>query len=135
MAASDPRDLPIGDLLARLADQTARLVRAEIHLARAEMLEKGKELVAPAGLFGVAGAMGFGAFLALTATLIAALSLAMQVWAAALIVTLLYAAIAGVCVAAARSRLQHADPVPRETVETVKEDAEWIATRARSARR
>ena len=60
-------------------------------MAKAEIGEKGKQAGIGAGMFGGAGLFGVGAFAALTACFIAALELAMPIWLAALIVTVVYA--------------------------------------------
>ena len=74
-----------------------------------------------------AGVAGLATLGALTAFLIVALDEAMPGWAAALIVTAMWAV---VCVALAlvgRQKLREAGPaVPEKTVETVKEDIEWL---------
>ena len=49
---SAPADAPVGELVARLSDDTVRLVRGEIRLARAEMIQKAKAAGLGAGLFG-----------------------------------------------------------------------------------
>jgi hypothetical protein len=73
---------------------------------------------------------------ALTAGLIAALDLAMPTWLAALIVTAVYGAIAGVLVQTGRKKVEEAaPPVPEETIESVKEDVQWAKSRTRSATR
>jgi hypothetical protein len=72
----------------------------------------------------------------LTAAIIAALSLAMDTWLAALIVAVVYGAIAGVLALKGRSKLQQAmPPVPQASVESVKEDVQWTKTRAAQGRR
>jgi hypothetical protein len=72
---------------------------------------------------------------ALTATLIAALSLAMDTWMAALIVTVLWAAVAGVMAMLGKSRVQKgAPPIPEQSVESVKEDVQWTKTSAQRGR-
>jgi uncharacterized membrane protein YqjE len=132
----DLRDQSIPDLLRRLSQETATLVRQEIELAKAEVTEKGKEAGFGAGLLGGGGLMGVFAFAALTTAIILALDLAMAGWLAALIVAVVYGAIAGVLALQGRNRIKDAGPpVPEQTVETVKEDARWAKTRAGSARR
>jgi hypothetical protein len=130
-----PRDLTVGELLRRLADQTTRLVRAEIALARTELTDKLRVYARAGGALGGAAVLGLGAFGALTTTLIAALALAMPVWAAALIVTIVYGAIAAVLAKRGQAVLRDVNPVPTETIESTKEDVAWTKTRARSARR
>jgi hypothetical protein len=73
---------------------------------------------------------------ALTACLILLLAEAMDSWVAALIVTVVYAAAAGVMALIGRNRMRESmPPAPEETVESVKEDVQWAKSRARSARR
>jgi uncharacterized membrane protein YqjE len=132
---SELRDRPTGELFKRLSDETTTLVRQEVELAKAELQEKGKQAGVGAGMFGGAGLFGVGAFAALTTGVIAALELAMPLWLAALIVTVVYAAIAGVLALRGKQKVEEAaPPLPEQTQESVKEDLEWVKTRARSGR-
>jgi Putative Actinobacterial Holin-X, holin superfamily III len=132
---TDLRDRPVGELMRELSDQTTTLVRKEIELAKAELSVKGKRAGAGAGMFGGAGTLGFYAVGALTATLILALATALAAWLAALIVTVVYAATAGVLALQGKNKVQAATPpVPEQAVDSTKEDMSWIKTRAKSAR-
>jgi len=123
------------ELLRRLSEQTTELARKEIELAKLELQEKGRKAGIGAGLFGGAGALGFYALGAFTAFLILVLDTAMAAWLAALIVTVVYGAIAGVLALQGRTKVQEATPpVPEQAVETTKEDVEWVKTRAKAAR-
>jgi uncharacterized membrane protein YqjE len=134
-AGSELRERPTSDLLKQLSDQTTALVRQEIELAKLELREKGKKAGTGAGLFGGAGVLGLYAVGALTATIILALATVLPGWLAALIVTVVYAAIAGVLALRGRSQVQEAAPlVPEQAVDTTKEDVRWVKTRAQSAR-
>jgi len=131
---SDLHDRPIGDLLKQLSEQTSTLVRQELELAKAEFSQKGKQAGVGAGLLGAGGIVGLLALGALTATLILLLATFLEPWIAALIVTVVYAAIAGVLALQGKGRVKEATPpMPEQTVETVKEDVAWAKTRARSA--
>jgi uncharacterized membrane protein YqjE len=128
------RDHSIGELVKDLATETSTLVRQEIELAKAELTDRGRRAGKGAGMLGAGAAVGLLALGALTAVLIAALDLAMQTWLAALIVTVVYAAIAGVLIQIGRKQVQEAaPPVPEETIDSVKEDVQWAKTRMRSA--
>ena len=129
------RDRPTGELLRELSDQTTTLVKQELDLAKAELQEKGKQAGIGAGMFGGAGSFGVGAFAALTAGVIAALSQAMDTWLAALIVAVVYAAVAGVMAMTGKKKVkQAAPPIPEQAKDSVKEDLEWAKTQARSGR-
>jgi membrane protein len=132
---SDARDRPTSELMRELTDQTTSLVRKEIELAKVELAEKGKKAGVGAGMFGAGALFGVGAFAAITACLIWALSTAMVGWLAALIVGVVYAAIAGVLALRGKKQVQQATPpVPERAVDSTKEDLEWLKTRAKSGR-
>jgi uncharacterized membrane protein YqjE len=132
----DLRDRPVGELLKELSNQTTTLVRQELELAKAEMTEKGKKAGLGAGMFGGAGLFGLLALGALTTCLIAALATGLDLWLAALIVALVYAAIAGGLALAGKQKTQEATPpAPEQAIESTKEDVQWAKTRAKSARR
>jgi uncharacterized membrane protein YqjE len=130
---NDQRDRATGELLKELSDETTTLVKQEIALAKAELAEKAKPAGIGAGMFGGAGLFGLGAFLSLTAFFIALLDGAVAIWLAALIVAVVYGAIAGVLALAGKQKVKEATPVaPEQAMESVKEDVQWAKTRARS---
>ena len=129
------RDRPTGELLRDLSDHTTTLVKQEMELAKAELQEKGKQAGLGAGMFGGAGLFGLGAFAAVTACLIAALDQVMEIWLAALVVAVAYAAIAAVLAVTGKQKVKQAvPPVPEQAKDSVKEDMEWAKTQARSGR-
>ena len=128
-------DRPIGELLKQLANETTTLVRQELDLAKAEMREKAGKAGPGFGMWGAAGLTALLALGSLTAFLILALDGVMPNWLAALIVGLVYAAVAGVLYASGKQRVEEAgSPVPEKTIETVKEDVEWAKHPTTSAR-
>jgi len=134
--ANELRSHSTGDLVKQLSEQTTTLVRKELELAKAELSEKGKVAGQGAGMFGGAAVTGLLALGALTVVIIALLDKAMALWVAALVVTVVYGAIAAVMAKAGRDRVkQGLPPAPEQTVETVKEDVQWAKSQAKSARR
>lgn len=130
----DLREHSIGELVKDLASETSTLVRQEIDLAKAEMTDRGKRAGRGVGMLAAGAAVALLALGALTACLIAALDLVMPTWAAALIVTAVYAAIAGALLMSGRTQVREAaPPVPEQTIDSVKEDVQWAKTRTRSA--
>jgi uncharacterized membrane protein YqjE len=130
------KERSVGELLTQLSQETTTLVRQELELAKAELTEKGKEAGKGAGMFGGAGLLGLLAAGALTACIIAALDTAMPLWLAALIVAVVYGAIAGVLALQGRDRVKRATPpVPEQTIDSTKEDVAWAKTRAQSGSR
>ena len=132
----DLHELPVSELLKKLSHEMALLVRQELELAKVEISQKGKQAGKGVGMFGAAGMAGMLALGALTACIIAALSLAMAVWLAALIVAIVYGIVAFVLAQVGKAKLKEAaPPVPVQTIETLKEDVQWAKTQTRSARR
>jgi uncharacterized membrane protein YqjE len=130
------KEQSIPQLLRQLSDETTTLLREEIELAKVELDAKLTTVAAGATLGGVAAIFALGAFAALTTAIIAALALVIDVWAAALIVAVVYGVIAAIVFMRARQRLRRATPlVPQHTAQSVKDDIEWVKTRAQSSRK
>lgn len=133
--ADELHDRPIGELLKELANETTTLVRQELDLAKAEMREKAGKAGPGFGMWGAAGVTALLSLGSLTAFLILALDGAMPNWLAALVVGLVYAAVAGVLYLRGKRRVEEAgSPVPEKTIETVKEDVQWAKHPTTSAK-
>lgn len=135
---SDLRQRSSVQLVKDLTEQASTLVHKElelvkleltenVELAKAELMAKGKQAgVGGAALAGaaVAGLLALGA---LTAFLILALDGAMPAWAAALVVTAVWALVALPLALFGRERIKDiGSPVPQRTVQSVKEDVAWL---------
>lgn len=140
------RERSLPELVKQLTEQTTTLVQQEIQLAKVEtkeaidlakveMTDKAKQAGKGAGMLGAAAVIGLLAGIALTFFLILLLGTFLPDWLAALIVTVVYAAIAAVLALQGKKQLQSIDPAPKQTIETVKEDIEWAKTQNRSATR
>jgi uncharacterized membrane protein YqjE len=129
----DPREESVGELLGQLSSDISTLVRQEIALARVEMTEKGKVVGKGVGMLGGAGVVALLMLGALTTMLIALLAEVMEVWLAALIVTILWGIVAAVLAQRGKKQLKEAaPPKPEQTIETIKEDVQWAKTQMRS---
>ncbi|MFF3348954.1 phage holin family protein [Streptomyces sp. NPDC002779] len=122
---------PVGELVQRASQQLSQLVRDEMRLAQAEMSQKGKRFGKGGGLFGGAGLMGVLTLQALVATAIAALSQAMDVWLAALIVTGVLAVITAVMAVLGKKQIDKATPAkPEQAMDSIKADVAEIKEKA-----
>ncbi|BAL88973.1 putative integral membrane protein [Actinoplanes missouriensis 431] len=123
------------ELVSRLSEQVTTLVRDELALARIEMVEKGKKAGKGAGLLGGAGVIAAYGLGALFVTIGAALALVMPVWAAALIVTVVLFAGAGVAALIGKKEVQQAvPPSPEQAMESGRRDVDALMTAARNGR-
>lgn len=116
-----------GELLTRLSDQSARLVRDELALAKVEMVDKVRHAGIGAGLFSAAGLLALFGLGALIATAIIALALAVPAWLSALIVTAVLFAAAGIAALVGKGQVGRATPAaPEQAVENLKRDVEEV---------
>ncbi|MDQ4085775.1 MAG: phage holin family protein [Actinomycetota bacterium] len=105
----------------------SELVRQELRLAVAEMQNKGKHAGIGLGLFSGAGLLAFFGGACLIATVILALALVMPDWLAALVVTLVLFAAAGVVALMGRKQVQQATPPkPERAMDNVPRDVQAV---------
>ncbi|MGI8573207.1 MAG: phage holin family protein [Solirubrobacteraceae bacterium] len=126
----------ISELVKQLTEQTSRLARQEVELAKAELAEKGKRAGIGAGMFGGSAVLGFYALGAVVAAAVLGLATAVTAWLAALIIAAVLGAGAGILALQGRTKVQQATPpVPEQATESVKEDVRWAKTKAQEGRR
>jgi Flp pilus assembly protein TadB len=122
----------VGELVKQASEQLSTLVRQEMRLAQAEMVQKGKRAGIGGGMFGGAAAVAFVSFLAFATAAIAALSLVLPVWAAALIVAGGLLVMAGVLALMGKKQVGRATPpTPEQAIRGMKADVEVIRERVR----
>ncbi len=115
----------IGSAVAEVSDELRVLVRREGELASAEVADT-ISAARQVGMWGVLGALcGLMALLFVGLGLMYALSLALELWAAALITAGVFALGAGMALMLARRHLADANPIPRRTLESIQEDVKW----------
>ena len=125
MAHEDDRS--VAELLKQLSEQTQTLVRDEIQLALLELKDKGKKAGLGAGLFGASGMIALFGVATLIAALVLALATAVDAWLAALIVAVVLLGLAGLLALTGKREIQEAiPPVPKEALESAKEDVEAV---------
>lgn len=124
----------VGELVQRLSQQTATLVRQEMQLAQAEMKDKAKLAGIGAGLFGLSAVVALGAFGALVAGLVLLLGEAVEMWGAALIVAAGLFLVAGVMALGGKREVAAATPPkPEEALAGLQRDIAEVKTRAARA--
>jgi uncharacterized membrane protein YqjE len=117
----------LGGLVHQLSTQIPELIRSEVHLAQAELTEKGKRLGVGVGMFSVAGLLAFFGLAGLITTAILALALVVDAWAAALIVAVVLLVAAGAAALVGRGKVESATPPkPELAMESVRLDVAAI---------
>jgi uncharacterized membrane protein YqjE len=119
----------LGEILQDILHDFQEMVRAELRLAQAELSEKARKGAKSGMYLGMAAIAGFLAAASLVTCMIAALAIVIPVWASALSIGVLLGIFAGGLFGAGRQRLRRINPVPEQTVQTIREDVEWAKNR------
>ncbi|HET9526728.1 MAG TPA: phage holin family protein [Pyrinomonadaceae bacterium] len=117
---------PLSELFSDLVNETTTLVRNEVALAKVELTQKATKVGTNIGSLVIGGAIGYAALLAIGAAVILLLDRVMPAWLAALIVGVVIAVVAWMLISKAIAELRSMQLKPQETVESLKEDAQWI---------
>lgn len=124
--APDPDETSIGQLIGDISDDLSKLFRQEVELAKAELKQEASKAGKAAGMLGGAGFAGYLAVLLVSFALVFALGNVMDLGWAFLIVAVIWGGVGAVLYATGRTKMRTVDPMPRRTVETLKEDAQWL---------
>lgn len=128
-APAADKEKSLGDLFADLSRETSTLVREEVRLAQVEMTQKATKVGKASGMMFAGGFVAYAGFLAIVAGIACALvAMGMAAWIAAIVTGVVVAVIGGLLVMQGIAAIKHLDLVPRQTVETLKEDKEWLKT-------
>jgi len=122
---ADTSDRSISSVLRDIVGNVQDIVRSELRLAKIEFGEEITKAKAAGILLGLSAAAGFIAvFFALIAALFG-LTLVMPNWAAALVIAVVLGVVALVMLSSGRKLLRKVHPLPKHTVDTVKENFQW----------
>lgn len=116
----------LGDLFSTLSAQVTQLLRQEVQLAQAEMTQKANLIGRHAALVILGTVIAQAGFLALVAAMILVLSLFVELWISALLVGTVLIITAVLLAQYGVKKLKTIDLAPRQTVETIKENTEWL---------
>lgn len=108
-----------------LARDTSLLVRQEVKLASTEMTTKAKHAARTLLIVAVGGATTLVGCLGLLVAALAALRMVMPLWLAALALGAAFACAGGILVRVGLSAFQRMAPLPRKTIQTLKDDVLW----------
>jgi F0F1-type ATP synthase assembly protein I len=124
-AAQGERSL--SELVSAMTEDVSTLLRKEVELAKEEMrVEAAKARKAGIG-FGGAAASGLYAGVALVLALGFGLDELLPQWLAFLLVAVVLGIVAAVLAKKGQRELQQLHPAPEQTIETMKENAEWLS--------
>ena len=126
----------LGDLFRQLAQDSATLVRQEMALAKAELKSNVKSVARDAAMVAVGGILALVGVTVLIAFLVVAVGDALDnYWLGALIVGVLFLLVGGILAMSNLKKLKHEEITPARTLETLKEDKQWLQSEIKQARR
>jgi uncharacterized membrane protein YqjE len=126
----------LAELMGSLVSDAQTLVRKEIELARTELSDELTKLKQAGLVLGVGAAVaGVGALLLVLMLVQLLIAWGLAPWLAYLIVGGALLAIGALALLGGVRRVQSIDPLPRETLDTVREDVEWLKEQSQSVRR
>lgn len=128
--STDPRSL--GEMFADLSRETRTLIQQEVQLARTELAQNVSRMTGSVTMIVAGGLIAYGGLLAIVAAVVLALiAVGLAPWAAALLGGVVIAGIGYALVRAGLAAFRPTDLAPRQTIETLKEDARWLKTQTR----
>ena len=117
-------DRSLSELLSDVTTEIATLFRKEVELAKAETTEQVSRAAKAGGMLGAAAVIGFLDLILFSFALAWALTEVVPEGVAFAIVGVLFAVVAGVLFMAGKKRLANVNPVPNQTVQTLKDDVQ-----------
>jgi hypothetical protein len=134
MAFQREQDVSVAQLISGIVGDAQELVRKEIALARQEIREELNAAKSAGIKLGTAGAvLAVGGLLLVLAIAQGIADLFnWPTWAGYALVGVVLAIAGGILFSAAQRQIKEISPVPEQTVETMKENVEWIKDRTTS---
>lgn len=117
---------PIADVLQDIVGNVQKIVRAEVKLAKAEVKGEASKAGRAAGMMAAGAVSAIYALGLLLLTILFALAQIMALWLAALILFVLLAVVTAILLGIGRKRFRAVHATPEKTVETMKENVEWV---------
>lgn len=122
-SSDDTRSL--GEIVSDVTQDLTTLLRQEIDLAKTELKEEATKAGKGAGMLGGAGLAGYFTVLFLSTSLMFVLDEFLELWTAALIITVLWAVATAVLAVFGKNKLKASRPELPQTQQTLKEDVQW----------
>lgn len=124
-------DRSVGDLLGELYQGASQVISLEIELAKTELGQKASRVGKNVGFLAAGGAIAYAGFLVILFGIVGLLALLIPTWLSALIVGLIVAGVGGALVMSGIKTLQQESVAPQRTLDTLKEDKEWMTDQSR----
>lgn len=126
------QDRSIGDLFGDLTRDMGTLVRKEVQLAKTEVTQSASKMGKDVASMAIGGAIAYAGLLVLLAALVIILgTIGVPWWLSALLVGLIVTGVGVALIMRGREALKQVNLAPKQTMQTIKEDAEWAKEQTR----
>ena len=133
MSRPELRNESVGELVKELGQGTTEILRKEVQLARAEVMESIEQTKRGIVWLVLAMAPIMMVMVLVPMAIVSGLDNFMYRWIAAAITAVVMLAIAGIMALVAMKKLKKVNPKPERAIEDVKEEKEWLTHRMRSS--
>jgi len=120
------QEASLGELFSELSQEASTLIRQEVQLAKAEVTRKASQAGREVAFVAAGGFVAYGGFLALIAAAILGVAEFLPLWLAALLIGVIVAGAGYLILQKGLNGLKEINPAPRRTIESLKEDKEWL---------
>ena len=117
----------LGEMFAELSRETRTLLQQELELVKTELTEKASAMGKGAAFIVGGGLIVYAGLLAIVAALaLVLIAIGLPPWAATFVAGLLVPGIGYLLIRSGLAALKPQELAPRKTIETLKEDAQWL---------
>ena len=129
MAGENSRS--IADVLQDILANVQTIIRSEIRLAKTEVTEEAAKARLAVGILASAAVAGLFSIWLLLLGILFALATVMPMWGAALVLMVLMAVVTMILLNFGKKQLKTVHPTPERTVETMKENVQWVKSQTK----
>ena len=129
MAGENSRS--IADVLQDILANVQTIIRSEVRLAKAEVTEEATKAGRAAGMMAGGAVAGLFTIWLLLLTILFALATVIPMWGAALLLFAVMGAVTAFMLTAGKKRFDTVHAKPEKTIETVKENVEWVKSQTK----
>jgi Flp pilus assembly protein TadB len=116
----------VADVLQDIVGNVQTIIRSEVRLAKTEVTEQATKAGRAAGMMVGGVVTGWFTVWLLLLAILFALGTVMPMWGAALLLFVIMGILTAVLLTAGKKRLKTVRATPERTVETMKENVEWV---------
>ncbi len=119
-------DRSVADVLHDVVRNLQDIVRSEVRLAKAEIRQEATQAVSAGAWLAASVVAAVSAWMCLVWTAVYGLAIYMSIWVATLVVAVVMAAMAAGLLLTGLRKLRRIPSIPERTIETLKENLEWL---------